>query len=107
MKQLNPANDRVIVKPVDEDEKLYGNIIVPDMGKERPEMGVVVAAGPGRISEFGKHIPVRTKVGSTVLVPKIGAIRVELEGVEYYVVQDKEILATITENDNTDIDFEI
>lgn len=98
MKKLNPANDRVVVKPIEEDEQLYGNIIVPDMGKERPEMGEVIAAGPGRMSEFGKHIPVKAKVGQVVLVPKIGSIRVELEGQEYYIVQDREILAIVEED---------
>ena len=97
MKKLNPCNDRVVVKPIEEDEQLYGNIIVPDMGKERPEMGEVVASGPGRMSEFGKHIPVKAKVGQVVLVPKIGSIRVELEGQEYYIVQDREILAIVEE----------
>ena len=98
MKKLNPANDRVVVKPIEEDEQLYGNIIVPDMGKERPEMGEVIAAGPGRMSEFGKHIPVKAKVGQVVLVPKIGSIRVELDGEEYYIVQDREILAIVEED---------
>ena len=92
MKVLNPSNDRVVVRPIEEDEQLYGNIIVPDMGKERPEMGEVISTGPGRLSEFGKHIPVKAKV-----VPKIGSIRVELDGEEYYIVQDKEILATVVE----------
>tara|TARA_B100001093_G_scaffold256235_1_gene245064 strand:+ start:736 stop:1050 length:315 start_codon:yes stop_codon:yes gene_type:complete len=102
MKKLNPCNDRVVVKPIEEDEQLYGNIIVPDMGKERPEMGEVIATGPGRMSEFGKHIPVKVKVGSIVLVPKIGSIRVELEGNEYYIVQDREVLATIEEDIEVD-----
>jgi len=98
MKKLNPSNDRVVVKPIEEDEQLYGNIIVPDMGKERPEMGTIIATGPGRMSEFGKHIPVKAKVGQVVLVPKIGSIRVELEGQEFYIVQDREILAIVEED---------
>lgn len=97
MKKLYPCNDRVVVKPIEEDEQLYGNIIVPDMGKEKPEMGRVISTGMGRMSEFGKHIPVKAKVGTIVLVPKIGSIRVELEGEEYYIVQDKEILAVVEE----------
>lgn len=97
MKKLYPCNDRVVVKPIEEDEQLYGNIIVPDMGKERPEMGRVISTGMGRMSEFGKHIPVKAKVGTIVLVPKIGSIRVELEGEEYYIVQDREILAVVEE----------
>lgn len=93
-------NDRVIVRPIEEDEQLYGNIIMPDMGKERPEMGEVVAVGPGRTTEFGTKIEVNAKVGDIVLVPKIGSLRVEFDSNEYYIVPDKEILATVEdEND--------
>jgi len=95
MKNLEAKNDRVIIKPIDEGEMLYGSIIVPDMGKERPEIGEVVSTGPGRLSEFGHFIPVKTKVGDVVLVPKIGTIRIDFEGEEYMIAQDKEILATI------------
>ena len=98
MKILKPMNDRVIVRPVEEDEQLYGNIIMPDMGKERPEMGEVIAVGPGRTTEFGTKIEVNVKVGDIVLVPKIGAIRVEFDSNEYYIVPDKEILAIVEES---------
>ena len=71
-KLLEPCNDRVVVKPIDEGEQMYGSIVVPDMGKERPEMGQVIAVGPGRLSEFGKMVPVRScAVGDTVLIPKM------------------------------------
>ena len=96
-KTLIPQNDRVLIKPIDEGEQMYGSIVIPDMGKEKPEMGRVVSTGMGRMSEFGKHIPVKAKVGTIVLVPKIGSIRVELEGEEYYIVQDREILAVVEE----------
>jgi chaperonin GroES len=97
-KLLQPTNDRIIVKPIDEGEQTYGSIVIPDMGKERPEMGVVIAVGPGRLSEYGKSIPVRScRVGDTVLVPKIGTLRVDFEGEEYFIAQDKEILAVIKE----------
>lgn len=102
MRKLTPFNDRVIVRPIEEDEQLYGNIIVPDMGKEKPEMGEVISTGPGRMSEFGKHIPVKAKVGSIVLIPKMGTIRVELDGDEYYILQDREILATIEEDNEVE-----
>ena len=98
MKILKPMNDRVIVRPIEENEQLYGNIIMPDMGKERPEMGEVIATGLGRLSEFGTHIPVKAKVGSIVLIPKIGSIRVEFDNQEYYIVQDREILAIVEES---------
>ena len=97
MKVLEPQNDRVLIKPIEEDEQMYGNIVIPDMGKERPEMGEVIAVGPGRQSEFGQYIRVNAKVGDIVLVPKIGTIRIEFEGDEYYITQDREILATVKE----------
>ena len=97
MKLLEPQNDRVLIKPIEEDEQMYGNIVIPDMGKERPEMGQVIAVGPGRQSEFGQYIRVNAKVGDIVLVPKIGTIRIEFEGDEYYITQDREILATVKE----------
>ena len=97
-KLLQPTNDRIIVKPIDEGEQTYGSIVIPDMGKERPEMGEVIAVGPGRLSEYGKSIPVRScRVGDIVLVPKIGTLRVDFEGDEYFIAQDKEILAVIKE----------
>ncbi len=52
MKQLVPLNDRIVVKPIEQTEQMYGNIIIADMGKERPEMGEVIAVGPGRMSEM-------------------------------------------------------
>jgi len=100
MKHLQPMNDRVIVRPIEETESTYGNIIIPDLGKERPEMGEVIAVGPGRMSEFGHMIPVNAKVGDKVLIPKIGALRVEFDSDEYYIVPDKEILAIVKEADN-------
>ncbi len=99
-KTLIPQNDRVLVKPIDEGEQMYGNIVIPDMGKEKPEMGEVVAVGPGRKSEFGQYIAVNAKVGDIVLVPKIGTLRIDFEGDEFYIVQDKEILATVKEVNN-------
>lgn len=107
MKQLVPQNDRVLVKPIDEGEQMYGNIVIPDMGKEKPEMGEVIAVGPGRTSEFGGFIPVNVNVGDIVLVPKIGSLRIDFEGDEYYVTQDKEILCTVKETYNAADDHEL
>lgn len=93
--KLTPKNDRVLIKPSKKGEEMYGSIIIPDMGQERPEMGEVIAVGPGRTSEFGSFIPVNAKVGDMVLVPKIGTLRIDFDGEEYFIVQDKEILAVI------------
>ena len=100
-KLLNPANDRVVIKPIDEGEQTYGSIVIPDMGKEKPEMGEVLSVGPGRLSEYGKMIPVRScKVGDIVLVPKIGSLRIDFDGDEYYITRDSEILAVVKESNN-------
>lgn len=100
-KLLQPTNDRILVKPIDEVEQTYGNIVIPDMGKEKPEMGKVLAIGPGRMSEHNQLITVRScKVGDIVLVPKIGTLRIDFEGEEYYIAQDREILAVIKESND-------
>ena len=95
-KTLKPTNDRILLKPIDEGEQTYGNIVIPDMGKEKPEIGQVLAIGPGRLSEHNQLITVRScKVGDVVMVPKIGTLRVDFGGDEYYIAQDREILAVI------------
>jgi len=99
-KTLQPTNDRILIKPIDEGEQTYGSIVIPDLGKEKPEMGEVLSVGPGRQSELdpSKLITVRScKVGDVVLVPKIGTLRIDFEGQEYYIAQDKEILAVVKE----------
>ena len=97
-KQLLPTNDRILIKPIDEGEQTYGSIVIPDMGKEKPEMGEVLAVGPGRLSEQGTFINVQAcKVGDVVLVPKIGTLRIDFEGEEYFIAQDREILAVVKE----------
>jgi chaperonin GroES len=94
-KQLLAKHDKVILKPLDTSEQMYGSIVIPDLGKEKPEMGEVVSVGSGRLTEFGKVVVPTVAVGDIVLVPKIGTLRVEFEGEEYYIVQDREILAVI------------
>ena len=101
MKKLEALFDAVIVKPIENEETLYGNIIVPDMGKEKPEIAKVLAIGPGRLTEHGTLMTVRScQVGDTVMVPKIGTLRVDYEGSEYYLAQDREVLAVIKDKDD-------
>lgn len=99
-KKLLPQNDRVLIKPIQAGEEMYGNIIIPDMGKEKPEMGEVIAVGPGRQSEFGQFIRVNANVGDVVLIPKIGSLRIDFEGQEYFITPDREILAIVQESQN-------
>ena len=98
MSKLKPVNGNVILRPIEEEEQVAGNIIIPDMGKEKPELGEVLAVGPGRLTEHGTLMTVRTcQVGDIVMVPKIGTLRVDFEGQEYYLAQDREVLAVIKE----------
>jgi len=107
MSKLQPTNDRILIKPIDEGEQTYGSIVIPDMGKEKPEIGTVLAIGPGRMSEHGQLMIVRTcKVGDIVMVPKIGTLRVDFEGEEYYIAQDREVLAVVKESENLDLDYD-
>lgn len=95
-KELKPTNDRILLKPIDEGEQTYGSIVIPDMGKEKPEIGQVLAIGPGRMSENGTMMLVRScKVGDLVMIPKIGTLRMDYDGEEYYIAQDREVLAVI------------
>jgi chaperonin GroES len=96
-KKLLAKHDKVIIKPIDSTEQLYGNIVIPDLGKEKPEIGEVVSVGPGRVTEFGKVVIPTVQEGDTVIVPKIGTIRIDFESEEYYIIQDREILAVIKE----------
>ena len=100
-KLLQPTNDRILLKPIDEGEQTYGSIVIPDMGKEKPEMGKVLAVGPGAWTATGTINAVRScKVGDIVLVPKIGTLRIDFEGEEYYIASDREVLAVVKPDEN-------
>ena len=89
---ITPLADRVLIQPIEAEESTYGNIVVPDMGKDRPDFGNVLAVGPGRYDNNGNLIPVRVKVGQKVIMPKYGANTVEIEGEEYVLALESEIL---------------
>ena len=91
LKELVPIHDKVLIKPLENGEQRKGAILIADMGEDRMKLGKVVATGPGRTSEFGAFIAVSVKKGDIVVLPKIGAQRVEIE--EYWVIADKEIIA--------------
>jgi|TARA_R110002049_G_scaffold240458_1_gene414236 chaperonin GroES len=92
---ITPLADRVLIKPIEAEESTYGNIVVPDMGKDRPDFGNVLSVGPGRYDNNGNLIPMRVKVGQKVIMPKYGANTVEIEGEEYILAAETEILGTI------------
>tara|TARA_R110002167_G_scaffold148176_5_gene341073 strand:+ start:1208 stop:1522 length:315 start_codon:yes stop_codon:yes gene_type:complete len=90
-----PMGDRIVILPQDEGEQTYGNIVVPDMGKEKPEVGVVIAVGPGRIGTNGVLIPNTLRKGQTVMVPKFGAQVVELNREKYIMASENDVLGII------------
>ena len=90
-----PLNDKIVLLPIDEGEQQYGSIIVPDMGKEKPEMGKVLAVGPGRVSTNGVLIETKLKVGQIVMVPKFGAQIVVVEGETYVIASENDVLGII------------
>ena len=95
-----PLGDKIVILPQEEGEQTYGNIIVPDTGQEKPEMGTVLAVGPGRISTDGTLIPNRIEVGTTVMVPKFGAQTVVIENETYVVASENDVLGIIKNKDN-------
>ncbi len=92
---LTPLHDRVIVKRIEEKESLKGGIIIPDTAKEKPQEGEVIAVGAGR-REKGELIPLDVKVGDRVLFGKYGGTEIKLEGEEYLILREEEILAKLS-----------
>ena len=90
-----PLGDKIVILPQEEGEQMYGNIIVPDAGQEKPEMGTVLAVGPGRISTDGTLIPNKLEVGVTVMVPKFGAQVVVVENETYIIASENDVLGII------------
>ena len=97
MKQLKATFNAVIVKPREEEETMYGGIIVPDLGKEKALIGTIISVGPGQPSLTGELIPTRLKVGMEIMLPPLGPTKIELEGQEYWVCPEIQVLAIITE----------
>jgi len=95
-----PLGDKIVILPQEEGEQTYGNIIIPDAGGERPEMGTVLAVGPGRISTDGTLIPNKLEVGVTVMVPKFGAQVVVIENETYLIAGESDVLGIIKNKDN-------
>ena len=90
-----PLGDKIVILPQEEGEQTYGNIVVPDMGKEKPEMGTVLAVGPGRISQTGNLIPNKVEVGQILIVPKFGAQVVVVENETYIIASENDVLGII------------
>jgi chaperonin GroES len=92
---LQPLNDRVVVKPKTREETTKGGIVLPDTAKEKPQEGTIVAAGPGRVLEDGTRIPLDVKVGDNVLYAKYAGTEYRLNDEELLILKESDILATV------------
>ena len=93
--KFRPLHDRVVVKRVDAEEKTKGGIIIPDTAQEKPMQGEVIAVGPGGRDENGKLIPIDVKVGETILFGKWSGNEVKIDGVEYLIMKESDIMGVI------------
>ena len=93
--KIRPLHDRVIVKRIEEDQKTKGGIIIPDTAKEKPQMGEVIAAGPGKRTEDGKLIELDVKKGDKVLFAKYSGNDIKIEGEELLIMREDDILGII------------
>jgi len=93
--KIKPLGERVLVEPIKEEKAVKGGIIIPDSAKEKPQEGKVVAVGTGKIDANGKKIPFNVKPGDIVLMPKYGGTEVKVDGKEYQIMREEDILAVI------------
>ncbi|HEX67806.1 MAG TPA: co-chaperone GroES [bacterium] len=93
--KIEPLGDRVLVKPMEAEEKTKGGIVLPDTAKEKPQQGEVVAVGKGKTLENGETKPLAVKVGDKVLYGKYAGTEVTIDGEEYLIIREDDILAII------------
>ena len=92
---VRPLHDRIIVLRIEEGEQKIGGIIIPDTAKEKPQQGKVIAAGKGKIKDDGKVVPMDVKKGDLILFGKYGGQEIKLDGEEYLIMREEEVLAVI------------
>ena len=92
---IRPLHDRLIVRRLDEGEQKVGGIIIPDSAKEKPQQGEVIAAGVGALNKDGKRVPLDVKAGDRILFGKYTSQEVKLNGEEYLIMREDEVLAVI------------
>jgi chaperonin GroES len=92
---VRPLHDRIIVRRLEEGEQKSGAIIIPDTAKEKPQRGEVIAAGSGKVKDDGKRVPLDVKPGDHILFGKYSSQEVKLDGEEYLIMREDEVLAVI------------
>ena len=95
--KFRPLHDRVVIKRIEAEEKTTGGIIIPDTAKEKPQEGEVIAVGPGGRDEAGQLIPIDVKVGDRVLFGKWSGTEVKLDGVEYLIMKESDLMGVLVE----------
>jgi chaperonin GroES len=93
--KIRPLSDRVVVKPVEPEEKKQGGIIIPDTAKEKPQQGKIVAVGPGRVSDSGEKVAMEVKVGDIVLYGKYSGTEVTIDDEDLLIMRESDILAVL------------
>ena len=93
--KIVPLFDNVLIKPLEGEEKLPSGIVIPDSAKEKPQMGLVMAVGPGTTDDKGKKVKVVVNVGDKVMYKKWGGQEIKVEGQEWMIVEQKDILAVV------------
>ena len=89
---MRPLHDRILVRRMAEEEKTAGGIIIPDSAKEKPQKGEVVACGKGRLTEDGKTLPLEVRAGDKVLFSKYSGTELKLDGKEYLMIKEEDVL---------------
>ena len=92
---IKPLGDRVLVLPIEEQEVKKGGIIIPDTAKEKPQEGKVIALGTGKRDDNGKLVPFTVKKGDRVLISKYGGTEIKIDGKEYQILREEDILGVI------------
>ena len=95
--KFRPLHDRVVVKRIEAEQKTAGGIIIPDTAQEKPQTGEIVAVGPGGRDEAGKLIPIDVKAGDRVLFGKWSGTEVKIDGVEYLIMKESDIMGVLVE----------
>ncbi|MBN1445040.1 MAG: co-chaperone GroES [Candidatus Omnitrophica bacterium] len=95
--KLRPLGDRLVVEPLEAEEKTKGGIILPDTAKEKPQEGKVVASGKGKLDENGKTVAMEVKVGDKILYGKYSGTEITVEGKEYMILREEDVLAVVDE----------
>ena len=93
--KIRPLNDRVLVQRVEEEEKTAGGIIIPDNAKEKPIEGKIASVGPGKLNDAGERVALQVKEGNTVLFSKYGGADVRIDGEDYLIMREDDVLGVI------------